>query len=57
MKRLIKDTLNLDIDNIPKAGRTITKDEKQKILDFIESILEPQTKTLRVENLVPFKER
>ena len=42
MKELIERTLGLNIDNIPKAGMTITKQEYFEIMKYLESILNPQ---------------
>lgn len=39
MKNLLKQTLGLDINTIPKAGKTITNEEKYSMLNTIDDIL------------------
>ena len=39
MKNLLKQTLGIDINSIPKSGKTITNEEKSSILNTIDDIL------------------
>ena len=40
MEKLLKQTLGIDINSLPKAGKTITNEEKSHILNSIKDILD-----------------
>ena len=42
MKDLLKQTLNLNIDNLPKVGKTSSEGEYREIIIFLDSVVRLQ---------------
>lgn len=42
MEKLLKETLGLNINNIPKAGRTITTEEYIHLMLTLDNIIRPK---------------